>query len=116
MIVGDATTGVLHSALRGLAEEQRVVADNVANVNTPHFLAGTVSFEDALREAVASGGDVEDVQPTVERSLAPTNANGNNVNLDDQMVEATKAGLSYQLALRALDNKYSLLRTAMRSN
>ena len=35
-------------ALDALSLRQRVIADNIANVNTPGFLAGRVQFEDAL--------------------------------------------------------------------
>ena len=51
----------------------------------------------------------------VARSLEPTNTNGNNVNLDMETVTATETGLRYQLALNALDGKYNVLRTALRT-
>ena len=115
MIIGDATSGILQSALRGLAERQRVTADNIANVQTPNFLAGQTDFESSLRAAIASGSDASTVMPTVQRNqVEPTNTNGNNVSLDTETVIATETGLRYQLALRALDSKYSTLRTACR--
>ena len=52
---------------------------------------------------------------SVARSLEPTNTNGNNVNLDMETVTATETGLRYQLALNALDGKYNVLRTALRT-
>lgn len=115
VIVDSATTEVLHAALRGLAQRQRVISDNIANVQTPGFLAGTVDFEDSLRDAVADGGAdaMARTVPTVARDWqTPTNVNGNNVNLDDQTVQATETGLRYQLALRAMDDQFTLLRTA----
>ncbi|MGV8846779.1 flagellar basal body rod protein FlgB [Tessaracoccus sp.] len=115
MIIGDATTGILQSALRGLAERQRVTADNIANVQTPNFLAGRTDFESSLKAAIAAGGDASAVMPTVERNTTePTNTNGNNVSLDTETVIATETGLRYQLALRALDSEYSTMRTACR--
>ena len=114
MIV-DATSSILQSALRGLAERQRVTADNIANAQTPGFLAGRTDFESSLKAAIASGSDASRVMPTVARDqLEPTNTNGNNVSLDTETVIATETGLRYQLALRALDSKYSTLRTACR--
>ena len=47
--------GVLQAALRGLSLRQRTIADNIANVETPGFLAGRVDFETSLREATAAG-------------------------------------------------------------
>ena len=114
-MIGDATSTALHAALAGLAERQRVTADNIANVNTPGFLAGRVDFESSLRGAL-SGGETPSVNGgTVLRSLEPTNTNGNNVNLDAETLIATETGLRYQLALNALDGKYNSLRTALRT-
>jgi flagellar basal-body rod protein FlgB len=108
----DVTSVALHSAMRGLAARQRAVADNVANVNTPGFLASRVSFESALLDAVR-GGAAPAVQPTVSRSLEPTRINGNNVNLDRETLIDVETGLRYQLAVRAMDGKFAALRTVI---
>jgi flagellar basal-body rod protein FlgB len=114
-MIGDVTSTALHAALAGLAERQRVTADNIANVNTPGFLAGRVDFESSLRGAL-SGGETPSVNGgSVLRSLEPTNTNGNNVNLDSETIIATETGLRYQLALNALDGKYNVLRNALRT-
>jgi len=114
--VGDVTTAALHAALSGLAERSRVTADNIANINTPGFLAGRTDFESALKDSLTSGGMPTVSGGSVARSLEPTNTNGNNVNLDSETVIATETGLRYQLALNALDGKYSLLRTALQAS
>ena len=35
------------------------VSDNIANINTPHYLAARVDFESALRDAVGSGSGAQ---------------------------------------------------------
>jgi flagellar basal-body rod protein FlgB len=107
-VLDDITATTLHVALSGLAERQRVTADNIANVQTPNYLAGRVVFEDALRSAVASGTPAH-ARPTVARSLEPTRLDGNNVNLDHETLSNVDTGLRYQLLLRALDGKFGLL-------
>ena len=114
-MITDVTMLTLHAALTGLSERQRVTADNIANVNTPGFLAGRTDFESALKSQLADGDTPTASGGTVARSLEPTNMNGNNVNLDEETVSATETGLRYQLALNALDGKYSLLRTALQT-
>ncbi|MGY1622009.1 flagellar basal body rod protein FlgB [Geodermatophilus sp. SYSU D00965] len=114
-MIGDVTATTLHAALSGLAQRQRVTTDNIANVNTPGFLAGRVDFESSLKSQLTSGQTPTVSGGTVARSLEPTNTNGNNVNLDSETVIATETGLRYQLALNALDGKYSVLRTALRT-
>lgn len=104
----------MNSALDGLSLRQRVIADNVANIQTPGFRAGRVSFEDALRQAVGDGSGA--VSATQSRSLAATRLDGNNVNLDTETLSNIETNLRYQLATRAVDGTFSKLRTAMRTS
>jgi flagellar basal-body rod protein FlgB len=113
-VFSDVTSVALRSALDGLSARQRVIADNIANVQTPGFLAGRVTFEEALSEAV-SGGNGQ-VDATVSRSLEPTREDGNNVNLDHEVLANVDTGLRYQLALRAVDHQFSVIRTAARTH
>jgi len=102
------------SALDGLALRQRVIANNVANINTPNFLAGRVGFEVALAAAVRGGSG--NVTPTETSSLEPTNTNGNNVNLDSETLQNIDTNLRYKLAVQAADLEFSSLRIALGSN
>ncbi len=108
----DLALSALHSALRGLSARQRVLADNVANVETPEFMASRVDFESSLREAIA-GGDPSSFEVTSRHSLSATNPNGNNVNLDDETLGLIDTEMRYQLAVEGMNYKYRLLRTAM---
>lgn len=114
-MIGDATTNALHAALSGLAQRQRVTADNIANINTPGFLAGRTDFESSLRGELENGEAATVGGGTTARSLAATRTDGNNVDLDSETVIATETGMRYQLALSALDGKYSLLKSALRT-
>ena len=114
--MSDVTMSALHTALRGLAERQRVIATNTANIQTPGFLAGRVSFEDELAQALTDGdeGQVAGLGPTHQTSLEPTRMDGNNVNLDRETLLGTDTELRYQLMIRAVDAKFGLVRTAIR--
>lgn len=103
----------MNSALDGLAMRQRVIADNIANLQTPGFRAGRVSFESSLASAVADGSGA--VTASVGRSLEPTRLDGNNVNLDTETLQNIDTNLRYQLATQIVDGTFSKLRTAMRS-
>ena len=115
-MIGDVTTTTLHAALSGLAQRSRVTADNIANVQTPGFLAGRTDFESSLRTELRQGTSPTVSGGSIARSLEPTREDGNNVNLDSETVIATETGLRYQLALNALDGKYGLLRSALRTS
>ncbi|MCV2392793.1 flagellar basal body protein [Actinotalea sp. M2MS4P-6] len=103
----------LNTALDGLALRQRVIADNVANIQTPGFLAGRVSFEESLAAAVADGTGAGEL--STSRSLAAPREDGNNVNLESETLLNIQTQLRYQLASQAVSQQFSLLRTAMRS-
>jgi flagellar basal-body rod protein FlgB len=106
----------MNTALDGLALRQRVIADNVANIHTPGFLAGRVSFEESLAAAVRDGNPASAATAArVDRSLEPTRENGNNVNLDTETLLNVDTNLRYQLATQAIDGTFSRLRTAMRT-
>ena len=111
-MLGDITSVALHSAMRGLSARSRAVADNVANINTPGFLAGRVEFESALRDALGSG-TAPVVTPGAARSLEPTRLDGNNVNLDRETLLSIETGLRYRLASRAMEDKIGLVRTSL---
>lgn len=108
----DVTMSALHHALRGLSARQRTIADNIANLETPEFLAGRVDFESSLSAAVRAG-EPGAAEISTSRSMAPTSANGNNVNLDQETLTLIETDLRYQMTSQAVSNKFGLLRTAI---
>ncbi len=111
--MNDQTISVLRQSLAGLAQRQRALTDNLANLETPDYLAKRVDFESSLRQAIA-GGDPSRAQVAQSRSMEATGVNGNNVNLDVETVLGADTALRYQLSVEALNAKYRLLRTAIR--
>jgi flagellar basal-body rod protein FlgB len=114
-VFDDVTSSALRVAASGLALRQRVIANNIANIETPGFRAGKVRFEQELGAAVASGQPGA-ANPTVAESLEPTRLNGNNVNLDQETLSNLDTGLRYQMVLRAIDSKFSHLRDVIRGS
>ncbi|WP_411720324.1 flagellar basal body rod protein FlgB [Mycetocola sp.] len=104
----------LSSALDGLSLRQRAIANNIANVNTPGYTAQRVSFEDALAESVRSGSGA--AAAVIQRSLEPTDLQGNNVNLDTETLSNIDTVLRYQFAARAVEGTFSSVRSAMRTS
>ena len=109
----DRVEGVLHTALAGLSLRQDVVADNIANLDTPGFRARSVEFEESLRTAVARGGVPEGgVALTSTPTLTPVGPNGNNVDLRKETMAAMQTVFQYQTATRAVSDRLGLVRTA----
>jgi flagellar basal-body rod protein FlgB len=109
----DRVEGVLHTALAGLSLRQDVIADNVANIDTPNYRARSVDFEDSLRTAVARGGVPESgVAVTSTPTLTPVGPNGNNVDLRKETMAAMQTVFQYQTVTRAVSDRLALVRTA----
>ena len=48
--------GILQFALDGVVDQQQVIANNIANQDTPGFQASEVSFESSLAQALGGTG------------------------------------------------------------
>jgi flagellar basal-body rod protein FlgB len=113
--VFDVTIQAIQTSLDGLAARQRMIATNLANAETPGYLAQNVNFEDSLRSAMASG-DPSQTAITTSSSSNPIGPNGNNVNVDTETVALVDTGLRYQLATQSMNNEFSVLRDSMRQD
>ncbi len=111
--MNDVTMNAIQASLRGLAARQRATADNIANLETPRYLANRVSFETSLRAALRTG-DPTRTEVGTQRSMAPTGMNGNNVNLDEETLSMIDTNLRYQLMVEAMNAKFRLLRTSIK--
>ena len=109
----DPVSAVLSSALDGLSTRQRVIADNIANVDTPGFRASAVDFESSLASAIATGGmPLEGVAPTTAPTETPVGPNGNNVDLRKESLAAIQSQFQYQMMTRAVSDRFELITTA----
>ncbi|MFN8024288.1 MAG: hypothetical protein U0Q03_22355 [Acidimicrobiales bacterium] len=110
--ISDGTTQALHLAINGLDARQQAITANVTNLETAGYRARSVNFEDSLREAL-NDGDPNGMDISVTESLAATRSNGNNVNIDFELLAEKENVLRQRLVVQALNAKYSLLRTAI---
>src|SRR5438477_12244099 len=79
---------------------QDVIAQNVANLNTPGYSTLGVSFEDALKQALTprSGERPLDVAVEVVPGTGGTlRADGNNVDIDLEMARLQKNAIYFQV-------------------
>lgn len=117
--MSDLVSMTLHSALDGLALQQQVIADDIANVDTPGHKARSVDFASALKTALGTGSDDDVVRamasaaPTVRVDPVVDTANGNTVDLANATMTATQSLTQYQLVTRAVDDRFGLMRSAM---
>lgn len=104
----DGVSTLLSSALDGLALRRDVIADNIANVDTPGFRSTTVGFEDALRSA-AEDGRPATLAVSTQATDTPVGADGNNVDLRHEAMAAMQTQFQYQVMTRAVSDRFSLI-------
>lgn len=117
----DRTVGLMQDRLNLNALNQKVVASNVANINTPGYVAKRVSFEEALRKSleedaislVRTSAAHRDPTSVEEIMKEPQIVETGPVDLDAEMMLLAHNSVEYQFMLTLLNKKFSLLRTAI---
>jgi flagellar basal-body rod protein FlgB len=109
----DLTMQAIRASLDGLAARQRIIAMNLANSETPGYIAQTVSFEESLFDAIDRARPAA-TDISTDISADPVNVNGNNVSVDKEALALTDTSLRYQLAAESINNKFRVLRDSMR--
>ncbi|MBN1193126.1 MAG: flagellar basal body rod protein FlgB [Coriobacteriia bacterium] len=119
-LMTDLTTAVIGKSLDAAGMRHRIIADNIANVETPGFKRSEVAFESRLKQALetATGDDafeqVDALQPEVEPdALSPARPDGNNVSIDKEMTDLTKNTLRYEALVQLLNLKGAQVRSAI---
>ena len=116
MSVNPSQLDLITRLLDVAAVRQRVISQNVANVNTPGYRRQEVAFEDELCAALESG------QVDALRTLAPQviyteglpeRSDGNNVDVDVEIGQLTKNGLLFETYSQILATKLGMIRSAI---
>jgi len=106
----------LQKLLDAAALRQKVIANNLANANTPGYCRRVVKFDDHLAKALATGdlGQLRDWRPTVARASDPAlRADGNNVSLERELADLMKNTLVYNACTRLLSARIEAYRAAI---
>jgi flagellar basal-body rod protein FlgB len=130
------TVDLLHRAMDAGTVRRSVIADNIANAGTRGFKRSTVNFESELKRVLETENrrplleltltdarhipgwrekDYRDVQ--IRRVLDYTstyNNNGNNVDMDQEMMDALNNQLSYMLLAQAETFEFSQVNQVLR--
>ncbi len=103
---------ILSKAMDGLSVRHQVIADNVANVDTPGFKAGDVRFEEELSSAIALGKP-ESAKPVIHKYTGKIRADGNSVDIDMENAKLAETTILYSAMSRLISQKFSMLRTVI---
>ncbi|MGM7720365.1 flagellar basal body rod protein FlgB [uncultured Metabacillus sp.] len=120
------TINYLEQALSHSMTKQKVIANNIANVDTPNYKAQDVRFHQTLNNELRKlqsyktdekhfeFGSVASDYQVVTRANASYLHNGNNVDIDQEMTEMAKNQIQYNALIDRLSSKFSSLKTVIK--
>lgn len=117
----------LEKAISQSTAKQRIISNNIANVDTPNYKAQDVRFETTLTNEMQKlqakktsskhiefGGSDSSGYRIVTKNNTNYNHNGNNVDIDQEMTEMAKNQIQYNALIERLSGKFNSLKTVIK--
>jgi len=130
------TVAILQRSMDVASLRREVIANNIANADTPNFKRSTVNFEAQLKRALDDEKttvrpeafltdprhigfdqklDWQTVKPVRQLDyLTQSKNNGNNVDLQQELMEAEQNQMAYSLMAQAASNEFNQLNIVLR--
>ncbi len=113
------------------SDRQRVIASNIANADTPGYVARDMDFASALRQATSQGASPNTLNTTAAGHLRPTGGNGaplqlryatpsqtsldgNSVDMDRERATFADNSVKYEATLRFINGSVRTMLDAIR--
>jgi flagellar basal-body rod protein FlgB len=132
------TNYLLEKGLDTESLRRKVIANNIANVDVPHFKRSEVNFESQLKRVIMERSDenanlpalmndsrhipffiprdIHGVNNRVNLDYSTTYRNdGNNVDIEKEMVDAATTTMRYNAYVTSLNNNFKMLKIAIRT-
>ncbi|NSL51190.1 flagellar basal body rod protein FlgB [Calidifontibacillus erzurumensis] len=114
----------LENALNYSSIKQKVIANNIANVDTPNYKAQEVSFKSELDQALLKAHRLDERHfefkqnrqriNVYTKNTTTFNHNGNNVDIDKEMVEMAENQIYYNVLIEQLSGKFTALKEVLK--
>ncbi len=132
------TQDLLERGMNNSILKRKIISDNIANADVPHFKRSEVIFESMMKRAIESEKiealkevptqisderhiqffkpmDYREVQPKANIDYLTTmRADGNNVDVEKEVVEASNSQMQYMMMTERLNQNYRDLKQVMR--
>ncbi len=124
----DSALGLHAKAMSLRTHRAEVLATNIANAETPNYLARDFDFQEALQSAVSGKSEMKMTQENhiyageaelmghdlMYRQTEQLSIDGNTVDIQTERAEFTRNALQYQASVRFLNGKVSGLLSAIK--
>ncbi len=133
LLFADKTPLVLKKALDSQSQRHLLIASNISNIDTPGYKAKDIDFKGALRAALGSSDglalrtthsghigpnkdDIRGLQAEPFNEPDAAKSNGNNVNIDKEMMKLAENQISYNATVQMMSKRHSTLMVAITEN
>ena len=118
MSIFDSTQIALMRAISGATLRDTVLANNIANADTPGFQPSEVNFHAALSDALGEGSEaIEGVSFAPEQlNTGAVRADGNGVDSEAEAAKLAENGLEIEALEQLASSRLQIMRTAMGMN
>jgi flagellar basal-body rod protein FlgB len=105
------------------SRRSEVIAGNIANADTPGYVAKELDFQDYLRDAAEQsslplskqhGSTLSSEPHVVDQASSVIGMDGNTVDTGREMADLAQAGSNFNFGAKMLQSRLRLLRTAIR--
>jgi flagellar basal-body rod protein FlgB len=123
----DGITNLLTTYLDVQSRRAQVISGNIANADTPNYIAKKLEFNDYLRDAVrqtlspaensTNGQPEQKLSATpqiIEQTPTAVGIDGNTVDVGREMSELAESGMQYLSGTKLLQSRLKTLRAAIR--
>lgn len=118
---------VLNRAAGASWKRNKVISNNIANVNTPGYKRKDVEFESHLMAALSGSGSLDERVGSarlnnLQGRIYTDNANlsyrldGNNVDIDTESANLAKNQIRYYTLLDSMTQEFNRIRSVLQSN
>lgn len=122
LLPADNVTNLLQNFLDVQSRRAQTIAGNIANADTPGYVAKDLDFESYLKEAAEqshlplSKQNLSNLaQPTVvDQPISVMGMDGNTVDMGSEMAKMAQTGTNFNFGAKMLQSRLRLLRTAIR--
>jgi flagellar basal-body rod protein FlgB len=102
-------SGLLERALNIRGFYHKVLASNIANIETPGYKEKDVDFVTELERSMK--GSTSDVEVRVKSDPGGIDGiDGNSVNLEDQIVKLSENSMMFNAFVQLINKKFSMMR------
>ena len=122
-------SSILEKSLNATWLRNDVIAQNIANDDTPMYKRKDVAFEDVLNASVNkleakvtnkrhipfNTGNIDNIQPQITESNSDVSMriDGNNVDIDNEMASLAKNTIKYNTLVQMINGSYSKIKNVI---